>query len=123
MKKLMSDIERRAFVDEFAIATVALAIAEAIKNAGISQRELSERLGVTEARVSQILNATGNPTIKSLARLADVLGRELRIELAHESHVPNHNAEWQAADRTWAEKEEEEENETNEQEQYVAVAA
>jgi transcriptional regulator with XRE-family HTH domain len=91
-KQTMSEIERRAFVEEFAVTTVALAIAEAIKKTGMSQREIADRLGVTEARISQVLNATGNPTVKSLARLADVLGGELRIAFVDESHVPRSSA-------------------------------
>lgn len=120
--KTMNEIERRAFVEEFAITTVALTIAEAIKETGMSQREIADRLGVTEARISQVVNATGNPTVKSLARLADVLGRELRVELAHGSHVPDQSTDWQVGQGTWAEFGDDE-GEANEQEQYVAVAA
>ena len=122
MNKKMSEVERRAFVEEFAVTTVALAISDAIANSGITQRELAERLNVSEARVSQIANGTGNPTIKSLARLADVLGRELRIDLSLDSHVPAQDCEWELSGGVWADCSNDE-AERSEQEQYVAVAA
>lgn len=120
MKKI-SDVERRAFVEEFAVTTIALAISEAIKNSGISQRELAERLGLSEARVSQIVNATGNPTIKSLARLADVLGRELRIEFSLDSHIPGQDKDYQIFQEIRVDSDDE--SEITQQEQYVSVAA
>jgi transcriptional regulator with XRE-family HTH domain len=93
MKDKMSAAERRAFVEELAVASVALAMAEAIHNSGMSQREVAERLDVSETRISQILAATDNPTIKTLARLADVLGRELSVEFSSEVHVPGQGVE------------------------------
>jgi transcriptional regulator with XRE-family HTH domain len=44
-----------------------------LQKKGVSQRQLAGRLGVTEARVSQILGADGNPTVKTLARIAAAL--------------------------------------------------
>ena len=122
MKNKMSVAERRAFVEEFAVTSVALAMAEAIHNSGMSQREVAERLGVSEARISQILAATGNPTIKTLARLADVLERELRVEFSSNIHVPGQVVEWQVAEGAWNGSVSSEE-ESSEEEQYVAVAA
>jgi transcriptional regulator with XRE-family HTH domain len=122
MKNKMSAGERRAFVEELAVASIALAMAEAIHNSGMSQREIAERLGITEARISQILGATGNPTIKTLARLADVLGRELRVEFSSEVHVPGQGAEWQVVEGVWNGTVSSE-DESSDEEQYVAVAA
>lgn len=87
-KRKLSGAERRAFVEEFALTTLALQVADAIKTSGKSQREIATELGVSEARVSQIVAITANPTVRTLARLADVLGRELRIKLDRQSHVP-----------------------------------
>lgn len=122
MKKKMSAGARRTFVEELAVTSVALAIGEAIHNSGISQREIAERLGVSEARISQILAATGNPTIKTLARLADVLGRELKLEFSMDSHVPGQGVEWQVVKGAWNGSVSSE-DESSEEEQYVAVAA
>lgn len=122
MKNKMSAAERRAFVEELAVTSVALVMAEAIHNSGMSQRGVAERLGVSEARISQILGATGNPTIKTLARLADVLGRELHVEFSGNIHVPGHGVEWQVVEGVWNGSASSE-DESSEEVQYVAVAA
>jgi DNA-binding phage protein len=71
--------ERRAFVEEVAVSSVALAIADLMQRSGISRRDVAERAGVTEAQISLILSADGNPKVKTLARLADVLGCDMRM--------------------------------------------
>lgn len=88
-KQQISSDERRAFVEEFALTSVALALADAIAASGKTQREIADELGVTEARVSQILAIAGNPTVRTLARVADAVGRELQVKFAKESHVPS----------------------------------
>jgi len=55
------------------LATVALQLADVLQKKRVSQRQLAGRLGVTEARVSQILSADGNPTVRTLARIAAAL--------------------------------------------------
>ena len=79
----MSAAERhRAFVEEKALATAALVIADAREKSGISQRALAGKLGVTEPRVSQILAADQTDMkLTTLARLADALGCELKISM------------------------------------------
>jgi transcriptional regulator with XRE-family HTH domain len=96
-----SDEERHAFAEQFALASLALVLADAMEASGLTQRKLASRLGVSEARISQILAADGNPTVKSLARLADALGCKLKLQFASaqspveqdiqpaEAHEPN----------------------------------
>ena len=73
---------QRAFVEEKALAQVALLLTDALEASGLSQRALAGRLGVTEPRVSQILGADqSNLKLSTLARLADALGCELRIAM------------------------------------------
>lgn len=93
MKKT-EDTARHAFVEEFALARVALRLADAIERSGKSQREIAKELGLTEARISQILNLKGNPTVKSLARIADAIGTELDVNFADECHVPQEREPW-----------------------------
>jgi transcriptional regulator with XRE-family HTH domain len=45
-----------------------------MKSAGITQKELAEKLGVTPARVSRMLNDNRNVTLASMAMIADALG-------------------------------------------------
>nr|WP_047169425.1 helix-turn-helix transcriptional regulator [Sphingomonas sp. Y57] len=44
-------------------------ICAAMNRAHISQRELAKRLGVTEARISQILRPESNMTLRSVDRI------------------------------------------------------
>ena len=48
---------------------------------GISQAVLAEELGMHESQVSRLENGKTNPTIRTLRRVADVLGCRLVIEL------------------------------------------
>jgi len=45
----------------------------------ISRAEVAERLGVSRAYVTKVLNGNPNLTIKTLLKLSDALGRELAI--------------------------------------------
>jgi len=78
-----SEAERIARAEQRTLATLALVLSRTLREQGFSQRQLATRLGVTEGRVSQLLHAESNPTVRSLARIAEVLGRELNIEFAH----------------------------------------
>ncbi len=75
-----SQDERLAHVEQLALGTLALALSKLVGESGMSQRKFASLLGVTEGRVSQLLHAESNPTVRSLARIAEVLGRELQID-------------------------------------------
>ncbi|MEU2199543.1 helix-turn-helix transcriptional regulator [Isoptericola sp. NPDC019482] len=51
------------------------------ETAGVSQRELAERLGVGESRVSQILNGDGNVRMATLGRVLRALGYRVRLQV------------------------------------------
>jgi transcriptional regulator with XRE-family HTH domain len=87
MRKLNAN-ERRAYIEELALARVAVRLADAIERSNKSQREIADALDITEARISQIVNLKGNPTVSSLARLADVLGCELDISFKEGNQIP-----------------------------------
>lgn len=53
---------------------------EALHASGMEQKELAELIGVTEGRVSQILNGDGNIRAAALARYMRALGYELNIK-------------------------------------------
>lgn len=46
----------------------------------ITQKELSERTGITQADISRIENGTRNPSLAMVKRLAEGLGMQLRVE-------------------------------------------
>ena len=85
---IRSEQDKLTLAEEEAIALAAITIAQLLEDCDVSQRELAQRLGITEGRVSQILAAESNPTMKTLARIGHVLGRRLEL-----SFVQPHSAE------------------------------
>lgn len=59
-------------------------LAESIVNAreaaGLTQKQLSELTGIYQADISKIERGLANPSLSTLKRLADGLGKKLRIE-------------------------------------------
>lgn len=85
MKKIIrtrSEEERLIRAEQYLLATVAFVLADAMARSGVSQREIARRLDVSDARISQILNAAGNPTVRSLARIADALNCRVKFDFA-----------------------------------------
>lgn len=80
----MSPERRRAYTEELAVTQTTMVVTLALRERGVSQAALASALGVHDSRVSKIVNGNGNPTIKTLARIADALGMELRISFAKE---------------------------------------
>ena len=52
---------------------------DARKRQHLTQKQLSEKTGITQADISRIENGTRNPSIKLLQRLADGMGMVLNI--------------------------------------------
>lgn len=57
-------------------------ICRLMRDQQISRAEVAERLGVSRAYVTKVLNGNPNLTIKTLLKLSDALGRELAIRFA-----------------------------------------
>ena len=55
---------------------------DARRRAGISQRELARRAGVSPSTVTRIERGRMEPTFDLLTRLVEACGRELRIRIA-----------------------------------------
>lgn len=53
----------------------------------LSRTQLADRLGVSCAYITKILNGNPNLSIKSLLKLADALGKELRIQFTPRANV------------------------------------
>jgi transcriptional regulator with XRE-family HTH domain len=76
----LSDPEvRRTYEEELLLGEATENVTALLRSIGISQRELSNRLGVSEARVSQIVSGAENLTLRSLGALGWALG--VRFEL------------------------------------------
>lgn len=56
------------------------AMIDARKSQNLTQKELSERTGITQADISRIENGTRNPSLEMIKRLARGMGMELKLE-------------------------------------------
>lgn len=66
-----------ALEPEFAIIQTMI---DARKLRGITQKELSEKTGIAQGDISKLENGNGNPSIRTLQRLAAVMDMSLKIE-------------------------------------------
>ena len=69
--------EYDALEPEFAIIR---AMIEARKNTGLTQKQLAERTGMAQGDISKIENGNGNPSLKTLKRLASAMDMKLKLE-------------------------------------------
>ena len=69
--------EYNALDPEFSIIQ---AMIDARKNAGLTQKELAEKTGITQGDISKMENGNGNPSLKTLQRLAEGMGMILKVE-------------------------------------------
>ena len=81
LKEQLKDPEIKAEYDaldpEFAVMQ---AMIDARKLKGITQKELSKRTGISQGDISKLEIGNGNPSIKTLQRLAKAMNMSLKIE-------------------------------------------
>ena len=56
------------------------AMVDARNSVNMTQKELSERTGISQADISKIENGTRNPSLSMMKRLAQGLGMQLKLE-------------------------------------------
>ena len=56
------------------------AMIEARKMAGFTQKQLAERTGIAQGDISKIENGNGNPSLKTLKRIASAMDMKLKLE-------------------------------------------
>lgn len=56
------------------------AIIEGREEKDLTQKELAEATGITQADISRLENGTANPSLRTLKRLAAGLGMNLKLE-------------------------------------------
>ena len=66
-----------ALEPEFAIVQ---AIIDARKGTGLTQKQLSKLTGIAQSDISKIENGNGNPSLKTLKRLASAMDMTLKLE-------------------------------------------
>ncbi len=80
--KQMEDPEFRAEYEalqpEFAFIQ---AMIDAREQSGITQKQLSEVTGIAQGDISKVERGIGNPSLRTLKRIANGLGMRLRVEL------------------------------------------
>lgn len=69
--------EYEALAPEFAIIQ---AMVDARKRSGLTQKELSEKTGIAQGDISKLENGSANPSLRTLRRLAEGMGMQLKIE-------------------------------------------
>ena len=79
-----------ALEPEFAIVQ---AIIDARKAVGLTQKQLSKRTGIAQSDISKLENGDGNPSLKTLKRLAVAMDMNLKLEF-----IPNHDINRQRTD-------------------------
>lgn len=57
------------------------AMIDARKEAGLTQKQLAEKTGIAQGDISKLEHGNGNPSLKTLKRLAEGLNLKLKIEL------------------------------------------
>ena len=81
LKEQLQDPEIKAEYDalepEFSIMQ---AMIDARKNSGLTQKQLSERTGIAQADISKLESGSGNPSLRTLQRLAAGMGMKIKIE-------------------------------------------
>lgn len=61
------------------------AMINARNSLNMTQKELSEKTGITQADISRIENGSRNPSLAMLERIADGLGMQLKLEFVPKS--------------------------------------
>ncbi len=80
LDSLVSDeAERLAYKHESAVSVFTNAVALRMRAEGISQSELARRLGVSRARISQLLQHRSSPTLRTMVDVADALGCDVSL--------------------------------------------
>ncbi len=85
----MQDIEQRLKDPEYAKlfgaedtkSEFAIVLARARDRAGVTQKELAERLGVSQAYIAKLSRGDANPTLGAVGRMLAALGFSLRMDV------------------------------------------
>jgi len=80
-QKALKDPQVKAEYDALEVEyDIIQAMIDARNKQNLTQKELSQRTGITQADISRIENGTRNPSLNMLKRLAEGLGMRLKLE-------------------------------------------
>lgn len=57
------------------------------KESGLTQKQLAKKSGLTQANISNLEKGTSHPTIDSLKKIADAIGKRLVIEFGEREEL------------------------------------
>lgn len=81
LKKQLKDPEFKKEYDALdAEFSIVQAMLDARKNAGLTQKDLAAKTGIAQADISKLESGRGNPSLRTLQRLADGMGMKLKLE-------------------------------------------
>ncbi|MBO4669663.1 MAG: helix-turn-helix transcriptional regulator [Lachnospiraceae bacterium] len=81
-EKALQDPAVRAEYDALeAEYNIIQAMIDARNSQHMTQKELAERTGITQADISRIENGTRNPSLAMMKRIAQGLGMQLKLEM------------------------------------------
>lgn len=75
--------EWEALEPEFSVMQ---AMIDARKSAGLTQKQLSKKTGITQADISKLESGNANPSLRTLQRLASGMGMKVKIEFQPIGH-------------------------------------
>ena len=79
-----------ALEPEFAIVQ---ALIDARKTIGLTQKQLSERTGIAQSDISKLENGDGNPSLRTLKRLAAAMDMNLKLEFTPKPGISRQKVE------------------------------
>lgn len=85
--KMIQTVEEKIYEDYDIYEEISTQISLIRGTAQITQKELAAKCGLTQANISNIENGVSKPTIDSLKKIADALGKRLRIEFEDREEV------------------------------------
>lgn len=77
MKDPAFKAEYDALDPEFSIIQ---AMIDARKASGLTQKQLADKTGIAQADISKLENGSANPSLRTLRRLAEGMGMQLKLE-------------------------------------------
>ena len=93
LPKMMEDPEfAAAWEDAREEFSIAREIIRTRVAAGMSQKELAEKIGTTQSVIARLESGAHTPSVSTLKRVAEATHSKLRIELVptgDESHIPH----------------------------------
>lgn len=85
LQKQLQDPEVKREYDALAPEfMVVQAILDARKSTGISRDELAQKSGISVENIGELEEGEGNPSVKTLQKLARAMGMQLRLEFVPE---------------------------------------